>query len=388
MRTVLQEYTSLLTDKGYKFRIYPNKYQRELITKTFGCCRFVYNRFLDKSESDYKIKGKSNSTYDNQKELTLLKKNSEFRWLNEVDSQALNRTLVELGWAYDRFFKKLGSHPVFKKKSYNQSYTTCVTSNQLRVENNRIYVAKLGWVRIRQHRSISGKVTSGTVSITSSGKYFISLHCKNCIVEPLTKTGFNVGIDLGLNSLITTTEGIKINNPNHIKKYLDRIEREQNKLSTKTKGSSNYNKQRVKVAKLHEKVRNQRRDFIHKLTHELVKNHDFIAAETLDVKSMFENNLEGLLVNQTKAFHRNISGVSWSELIRQLDYKSTWYGRKFVQVDKYFPSSQLCSCCNYKNSEVKDLRIRKWNCPLCGATHDRDHNAAKNILAEAMRISS
>ena len=195
-----------------------------------------------------------------------------------------------------------------------------------------------------------------------------------------------IGIDLGLNSLIITNEGTKISNPKRIKKYLDNIEKEQKKLSKKVKGSSNYNKQRVKLAKLHEKVANQRKDFTHKLTHQLIKNHDFIAAEDLSVKSMLENDLEGLSTKQVKSFHRNISDVSWSELIRQLEYKSSWYGRKFVQVDRYFPSSQLCSCCNFKNTEVKDLKIRKWVCPQCGSTHDRDHNAAKNILLEAKRI--
>lgn len=379
---------TLLVNKGYKFRIYPNKQQKESIAKIFGCYRFVYNRFLSKAKTDYETTGKSNSAYDNQKELTVLKKDPEFAWLKESDSQALNQSIFDLKSAYDRFFKKLGGYPKFKKKTNSQSYTTCVTGCQLQIVNNKIYIPKVGWVKIKQHRLVTGRVTAGTVSRTASGKYFIALHCKDCPVEELNEIHSDIGIDLGLNSLITTNEGLKIPNPRHMKKYLNKIEHEQKKLSRKSKGSNNYNKQRVKLAKLHEKVANQRKDFTHKLTHQLVKNHDFIAAEDLSVKSMLENDLEGLSTEQIKSFHRNISYVSWSELIGQLEYKSSWYGRKFVQVDRYFPSSQLCSCCNFKNTEVKDLKIRKWVCPQCGSTHDRDHNAAKNILLEAKRMIS
>lgn len=377
---------TLLVNKGYKFRIYPNKSQRESIVKIFGCYRFVYNRFLSKAKTDYETTGKSNSAYDNQKELTLLKRDPDFAWLKESDSQALNQSIVDLKCAYDRFFKKLGGYPKFKKKTNNQSYTTYVTGTQLQIVNNKIYIPKVGWVKIKQHRCLTGRVTSGTVSKTSSGKYFISLHCKDCSVEQLDEANSDIGIDLGLNHLITTDKGTMINNPKHIKKYLDRIEREQKRFSEKTRGSNNYNKQRIKLAKLHEKVANQRRDFTHKLTHQLVKNHDFIAAEDLSIKSMLESDFSQVL-GQQKAFHRNIADVSWGELLRQLDYKSKWYGRTFVQVDRYFPSSQLCSCCHFKNAEVKNLNVRKWVCPQCGSTHDRDHNAAKNILAEAKRIS-
>jgi len=379
---------TLLVNKGYKFRIYPNKTQCESIARIFGCYRFVYNRFLSKAISDYETTGKSNSAYDNQKELTLLKKDPDFAWLKESDSQALNQSIFDLKCAYDRFFKKLGGYPKFKKKTNNQSYTTCVTGGQLQIVNNKIYIPKVGWVKIKQHRPITGRVTAGTVSKTASGKYFIALHCKECPVEELDKVHSDIGIDLGLSSLITTNAGVKVNNPKHIKKYLSKIEREQKKLSKKNKGSNNYIKQRIKLAKLHEKVSNQRKDFTHRLTHQLVKNHDFIAVEDLSVKSMLESDLEGLSTEQVQSFHRNISDVSWSELIRQLEYKSEWYGRKFVQVDRYFPSSQLCSCCHYKNTEVKDLKIRKWTCPRCGSIHDRDQNAAKNILAEAIRISN
>lgn len=376
-----------LVNKGYKFRIYPNKAQCESIAKIFGCYRFVYNRFLSKAKTDYEAIGKSNSAYDNQKELTALKKDPNFAWLKESDSQALNQSIMDLKYAYDRFFKKLGGYPNFKKKTNKQSYTTCVTGNQLQILDNKIYIPKVGWVRIKQHRPITGRVTAGTVSKTASGSYFIALRCKECPVEELDETYSDIGVDLGLDSLITTDKGIKIDNPKHVKKYLDKIEREQKKLSKKTKGSNNYEKQRSKISKLHEKVANQRKDFTHKLSYQLVKNHDFIAAEDLNVKSMLENNLKGFSAEQIKSFHRNISDVSWAELIRQLQHKSDWYGRKFVQVDRYFPSSQLCSCCHYKNSAVKDLKIRKWVCPQCGSTHDRDHNAAKNILVEAKRVA-
>lgn len=377
-----------LVHKGLKFRIYPNKEQQVFFAKIFGCCRFIYNRYLAKAKEDYAANGKSNSVYDNQKDLTSLKKNSQFSFLKEADSQALNQSLAALGASYSRFFNKQNGYPKFKKKNNNQSYTTFVTSgSQLVIQGNRINIPKVGWVRINQHRPIEGKVTSGTVSKTCSGKYFISLHCKDCSVEEFQKTDSEIGIDLGLDSLIISDQGQKIKNPRHIKNSLNKLKREQQRLSKKKIGSHNWHKQRIKVARCYEKVANQRKDFTHKLTHQLVKNHDFIAVEDLNVKSMLESTeLKGMTKYQLSSIHRNIADVSWSELLRQLEYKSDWYGKKFVQVDQFFPSSQLCSCCSYKNPFVKDLKVRKWTCPNCGTTHDRDQNAAINILKEAHNL--
>lgn len=380
-----------LVDKGFKFRIYPNNDQKIKFSQIFGCCRFVYNHYLAQSQEDYKQGRKFKSTYDNQKDLTLLKKDSNLDFLKEADSQALNQAIVDLGVAYDRFFKKISDRPKFKKKSNNQSYTTFVTSknsSQLLIQEDKINIPKVGWVKIKQHRPVEGRITSGTISKTCSGKYFISLHCTDCPVESFDKTNSEVGLDLGLQSLITFNDGSKVSNPHHIKKSLSKLEKEQQKLSNKTVGSNNWQKQRIKVACLHEKVVNQRKDFTHKLTHDLVKNHDFIAAEDLDVKSMLESEFDQLTKDQLRAFHRNITDVSWSELLRQLSYKSEWYGKTFVQVNQFFPSSQLCSCCGYKNPLVKDLKVRKWICPSCRSTHDRDKNAAINILAEGRNLTT
>lgn len=377
-------------EKCYEFRIYPNKIQQKQLDKLFGCNRFVYNYFLAKSEDDYKQNKKFSSTYDNQKLLTLMKKTPEFEFLKQGDSQALNQAIANLGVAYDRFFKKLADRPRFKKKGHEQSYTTFVTCSPstLKIEDSRIFIPKVGQVKIVQHRPTSGTVTSGTVKKTVSGKYFVSLHCKNSQVIEFQKAESEIGFDLGVESLLIDQNGHKVKNPRHIKKTLNKIKKEQKILQTKTKGSSNYKKQRIKLAKLHEKVTNQRKDFLQKLSHNIVKNHDFIAAEDLDVKSMLESDFSQMPKWQQKAFHRNVTDVSWSEFLRQIEYKADWYGKEFVQVNQFFPSSQLCSSCGYKNPLVKDLSIRKWTCPICSSHHDRDHNAAKNILTEAHRIVS
>lgn len=376
-------------DRCYKFRIYPNKAQQFQLAKIFGCCRFVYNHFLAESRAAYERGEKYSSAYDNQKKLTAMKKQSEFSFLKEGDSQALNQAIANLGDAYSRFFGKLADRPKFKKKSHAQSYTTFVTyegSKTFTIQGNKIKIPKVGLVKIVQHRDISGRVTSGTISKTASGKYFISLHCQKSEIEQFDKTQSEIGLDLGIETFLVDQNNNKIANPRHISKSLAKLKLEQQKLETKTRGSNNYHKQRIKIAKIHEKVANQRKDFLHKLSHSIVKNHDFIAAESLSTKEMLESDVEGMTRQQIRAFHRNIGDVSWSEFLRQLQYKAKWYGKTFVQVDQYFPSSQLCSCCGYKNSEVKDLKIRKWTCPKCNTTHDRDHNAAINILAEAHRL--
>ena len=379
---------SKLVDKGFKFRIYPNKAQQVLFAKNFGCCRFVFNYFLAKAKEEYEAGVKFKSAYDRQKELTTLKKIDEFKFLKEADSQALNQAVVNLTNAYSRFFAKLADFPKFKKKSYAQSYQCFVTSSSyLIISGNWINVPKIGWVKIKQHRSLEGRVTSGTISKTASGKYFISLHCKDCEIKSLPKTGQEIGIDLGVKTYLTDQLGNEVANPKHLKKSLKRLAMQQQKLSRKHKKSKNLQKQRIKVAKLHEKIYNQRQDFLHKLSAQIVKNHDFIAAEKLDIKAMLQEKDEKLTNAQNQAIHRSQADVSQFEFLRQLAYKADWYGKTFVQVDTYFPSSQLCNCCGYKNLEVKNLDVRKWTCPSCGVTHLRDQNAAINILKQARKIA-
>lgn len=379
-----------LVDRGFKFRIYPNKAQQQQLVKIFGSCRFVYNHFLAEARAAYERGEKFSSTYTNQKKLTAMKKLPKFEFLKEGDSQALNQAIANLGSAYSRFFQKIADRPKFKKKSHAQSYTTFVTgevSKTFVIQENKIFIPKLGLVKIVQHRPVSGRVTSGTISKTASGKYFISLHCQESEIEEFDKTQTMLGFDLGIDSFLTDQDSNKVGNPRHVVRSLNKLKVEQQKLQVKKKGSANYHKQRIKIAKLHEKVANQRKDFLHKLSHNIVKNHDFIAAESLDVKSMLEDDNLDMTIQQKKLRHRNIADVSWSEFLRQLSYKASWYGKKFIQIDQFFPSSQLCSACGYKNSAVKNLSIRKWTCPNCGSHHDRDHNAAINILVEARRLA-
>ena len=358
--------------KAYKFRLEPNEEQKSLLAKHFGCTRFVYNHFLFERKSQYDEMHKSDNYYAQAKKLTELKKDKKYAWLNEINSQTLQHALRHLETAYVNFFRGNANFPNFKSKKSKNSFSV---PQHVVAKDGKIYFPKFkDGIKFRHHREIIGTIKSATVSLTPTGKYFVSILTEQTY-EPCSKTNKSVGIDLGLKDFVITSDGRKYKNNRYTKKYQRKLKQAQQHLSRKQHGSRQYEKQRLKVARIHEKVANCRLDNLHKISTELVKQYDIICVEDLNVKGMVKNH----------RLAKHIADASWGAFVQLLSYKCELNDKTLVKIGRYYPSSLSCNECGYVNKSVNDLRVREWTCPHCGRIHDRDVNAAKNILKEGLK---
>ena len=365
--------------KAYKVRLYPTVDQQVFFAKSFGCTRFIWNRMLsDKIEHYKETKTELKNTPAQYK--------AEFEWLKEVDSLALANVQQNLRNAYSKFFKQGSGFPTFKKKGQRDSYTTNNQKGTVAVTHNSVKLPKIGHIKAKFPNKIHGLIKSATISKTPTGKYYVSLLVET-VVNESSKTGSNIGIDLGLTDFIVLSDGSKVANPKFLSKLQDKLAREQKILAKrrevakadqrKLSDSHNYQKQKNKVAKIYEKITNSRKDFLHKLSFNIIKNHDVIAIEDLNVKGMVKN----------PRLAKAISDSSWSTFTTMLAYKAEWYGKELVKIDRWYPSSKTCSNCGHLLAKAElPLSVRSWTCPSCLQKNDRDINASINILNEGLRL--
>lgn len=359
-------------NKGIKFRAYPTKEQQNLINQTLGCCRLIYNKGLA-MRNDAFLNGQKIGYSQTSSMLTALKQTEDFAFLKEVDSIALQQSLRDLDRGFKNFFEKRAKHPQFKSKhNHHQSYRTVNQKDNIRIVGKYIKLPKLGYVKIRQSMEV-GHINNVTLERTPTGKYVVVL---NVDFEPEFRpnNGHAIGIDVGIKNFYSDSNGRVVSNPKYLEKSMRKLIREQRRLSRKQKGSNNRNKQRMKVALVHERITNQRNDFLQKQSTMLVRENQTICIEDLHIKGMIRNH----------KLAQHIASASWSKFFAMLEYKAAWYGNDIIKVPTMYPSSQTCCFCGYKNPLVKNLGIRKWECPDCHAAHDRDTNASINILNKGL----
>lgn len=360
--------------KTYKYRLYPNNQQKQMLQNYFGCVRFVYNHFLSERKKQYEETGSSHNYYDQSKELTELKKNPIYFWLKEINSQTLQQSLRHLDTAYVNFFRGNTSFPRFHSKKNGGSFAV---PQNFKVENGKIYLPKFkDGIKIIESRKCVGELRNMTISVTGSGKYFVSIMAQ-VEYQPLEKTNQKVGIDLGIKDFVITSEGEKYPSNKFINRYSRQLATAQKHLARKRKGSNTWNRQRVKVARIQEKISNCRFDKLQNISTDLIRKYDTICCEDLNVKGMQHNH----------HLAKSIADASWGTFLNMLQYKADWNGKEIIKIGRFFPSSKTCNHCGHVNENLK-LSDRTWICTECGESIDRDLNAAMNILDEGLKNKS
>lgn len=362
--------------RAFRYRFYPTPEQESLLRRTIGCCRLAYNKALAVRTEGWFQRGERISYAQTDRMLTDWKKEESLHFLNEVSSVPLQQALRHLQTAFGNFWDKRTGYPTFKKKRGGGSAT--FTRSAFRYRDGQVFLAKCSEaLPIRWSRQLPAGVepSSVVVSLHPSGRWHISLKVDDPTIQPLPPVERSIGLDMGISALVTDSDGNAIANPRTIDRFRQRLRRAQKALSRKVKGSNNRHKAKVRVARIHARIADIRQDHLHQLSTRLIRENQTIVVEDLNIRGMVKNH----------KLARAISDASWSELVRQLSYKAEWYGRKLVKVDRFFPSSKTCSACGYLLDKLP-LSVRSWECPSCGAIHDRDHNAAKNILAAGLAV--